>query len=189
MSKPRIPVPTDVPGIRGLMAFRPETAKPMLMLAQALLRDPLPGSTLTRGERELIATVVSARNDCVFCATSHGAFAAAQIEDGARVVEAARRDPKSAPLSDKVKALVAVAEQVQESGRAVTDEAVAAARAAGATDSDVHDAVLIAAAFCMFNRYVDGLRAITPTDPAAYEAMVERILRGGYYGGSSISAS
>ena len=178
---PRIPAPPSVPGIVGLFAARPLTAKPMQLLAEALLRGPFAeGSTLTRGDRELVAAVVSTRNDCTFCSLSHAAFAAAQIEGGSDVVEAARRDPKTAPVSKKMRALLAIAEQVQRGGRHVTDEAVAAARAEGATDTDVHDTVLIAAAFCMFNRYVDGLAAITPSEPAAYDMMAQMILEQGY---------
>lgn len=178
---PRIPSPPGVPGIVGLFESRPDTAKPLQLLAETLLRGPFAeGSTLTRGDRELIAAVVSTRNDCTFCSMSHAAFAAAQIEGGKDVVEAARQDPKTAPVSPKLRALLAVAEQVQRGGRQVTDEAVAAARAEGATDTDVHDTVLVAAAFCMFNRYVDGLAALTPTDPAAYEMMTQLIVEQGY---------
>jgi uncharacterized peroxidase-related enzyme len=177
----RIPSPPQVPGIAGLFAARPDTAKPLQLLAETLLRGPFAeGSTLARGDRELIAAVVSTRNDCTFCSLSHAAFAAAQLEGGRDVVEAARRDPKAAPISSKMRALLALAEQVQRSGRDVTDEAVAAARAEGATDDDVHDTVLIAAAFCMFNRYVDGLAALTPTDPAGYETTAQMIVEHGY---------
>ena len=178
---PRIATPPQVPGIVGLFAARPDTAQPLQLLAETLLRGPFAeGSTLTRGDRELIAAVVSTRNDCTFCSMSHAAFASAQIDGGKDVVEAARRDPKSAPLSAKMRALLGVAEQVQRGGRHVTDEAVAAARAEGATDVDVHDTVLIAAAFCMFNRHVDGLAALTPTEPAAYEMMAQLIVEHGY---------
>ena len=177
---PRIPSPPSVPGIVGLFAARPDTAKPLQLLAETLLRGPFAeGSTLTRGERELVAAVVSTRNDCTFCSLSHAAFAAAQLEGGSDVVEAARRDPKTAPVSTKMRALLAVAEQVQRGGRHVTDEAVAGARAEGASDADIHDTVLIAAAFCMFNRYVDGLAALTPSDPAAYEMMAQMIVEQG----------
>jgi uncharacterized peroxidase-related enzyme len=177
---PRVPSP-PIPGIVGLFAARPDTAKPMQLLAETLLRGPFAeGSTLSRGERELIAARVSTLNECVFCSSSHAAFAAAQLEGGKDVVESARRDPKTAPVSPKMRALLAVAEQVQKSGRHVTDEAVDAARKEGATDVDVHDTVLIAAAFCMFNRYVDGLDAITPKEPAAYEGMAQVIVEQGY---------
>ena len=65
-------------------------------------------------------------------------------------------------------------------GRLVTDAAVAAARAQGAIDREIHDTVLIAAAFCMFNRYVDGLATIAPDDPALYAAGAQRLIKDGY---------
>jgi uncharacterized peroxidase-related enzyme len=172
-----VPVREDLPGIRGLMAFRPETGSVLSELAEVLLRGP---SSLTRGERELIAAVVSTRNDCTFCYRSHAAFAAAQIDGGTDIVEAVRRDPASAPISMKLRRLIAIAERVQEGGKKVDDEVVSAARTAGATDVEIHDTVLIAAAFCMFNRYVDGLAATTPNDPHAYESMAKIIVRDGY---------
>lgn len=177
----RIPTPPHLPGIVSLMATRPATAKPMNELAEVLLRGPFPSeNTLTRGERELIAAVVSTRNRCHFCASSHAAFSALQIEGGKDVVEAARRDPKTAPISERMKALLAVAEEVQTGGDHVKDATVEAARKQGATDVEIHDTVLIAAAFCMYNRYVDGLAAFTPTDPAAYEMVAQRIVTNGY---------
>lgn len=166
-----------MPGIVSLFAFRPETARPMQELAEVLLRGP---SSLSRGERELIAAVVSTRNDCHFCGSSHAAFAAAQLEGGDELVASVRVDPETAAISDKMKRLIAIAEQVQVSGKSVTDDVVAAARAAGATDVEVHDTVLIAAAFCMFNRYVDGLAAMTPQEPEAYRAMAGMIVEHGY---------
>jgi uncharacterized peroxidase-related enzyme len=180
MSHPRVPTPEGLPGIVGLMAFRPETGRALQQLANSLLVGPFPGSTLTRGERELIAAVVSTRNECAFCAASHAAVAAAQLPEGKDLVDSARRDSRAAPLSSKLKALLTVAEQVARSGREVTDEAIARARAEGANDIDVHDTVLIASAFCMFNRYVDGLAAQEPSDPRAYEGMAHHIVAEGY---------
>lgn len=167
----------DAPGIRGLMEYRPETARPLSLLAETLLRGD---NTLTRGERELIAAYVSRLNDCHFCASSHSAFAALQLPEGWDVVDGVLHDPTSAPVSDKMRALLAVAGQVQRGGRHVTPEAVQAARDAGATDVEVHDAVLIAAAFCMFNRYVDGLATFTPRDEQAYDHMGRRMASEGY---------
>lgn len=174
---PHIAAPEGIPGIAGLMHFRPETGAPLKALAEVLLRGP---SALSRGERELIASFVSARNDCYFCVSSHSAFAAAQLEGGMAVVQAVCTDYKTAPITDKLKKLLAIAEQVQVGGKAVTSEAVAAAREAGATDIEIHDAVLISAAFCMYNRYVDGLEATTPTDPKMYEAAAEQVVKHGY---------
>jgi uncharacterized peroxidase-related enzyme len=173
----RVPVVAGVPGIRALMMFRPETGKPLMALAEQLLRGP---SSLTSGERELIAATVSTANECRFCASSHAAAAAAHLGDAA-FVSAVCADPAHAPgLSEKMRALLAVALLVKESGRAVSDAAVAAARAAGADDVAVHDTVLVAAAFCMFNRYVDGLAAPTPTDPAVYAPMGQMLKEQGY---------
>ena len=119
-------------------------------------------------------------NECNFCQASHSEFAARQLEGGMPLVEHVKRDPESAPIDDKLRALLAIAAKVQADGRTVTDEDVAAARARGATDDEIHDTVLIAAAFCMYNRYVDGLGAWTPTDPEAYEEMGSRIVEQGY---------
>ena len=173
-----IDLPKDcLPGIQGLFQHFPDTAGPLSLLAETLLRAP---STLSRGERELIAAFVSTRNACLFCSESHAAFAGAQLEGGTELVTAVRRDYQTAPIAEKLRRLLAIAEQVQVSGKAVTTETVAAARAAGATDREIHDTVLIAAAFCMFNRYVDGLGTWAPDAPAAYAMIAPRIVEGGY---------
>ena len=174
---PHIALNSAEPGIRGLLRYRPDTARPLSELTEVLLRGP---STLTRGERELIAAYVSALNDCRYCASSHSACAAAQLPGGMAVVEQARTDPASAPVSAKLKALLAIAAAVALSGRAVTAGHIAQARAAGATDLEIHDAVLIAATFCMFNRYVDGLATTAPDDPAVYAAGAQRLVNQGY---------
>jgi len=174
---PHIALDSAEPGIRGLLRYRPETGRPLSELAEVLLRGP---STLTRGERELIAAYVSALNDCRYCASSHSACAAAQLPEGMELVEQVRADPGTAAVSAKLKALLQIASAVRDSGRAVTAELVGAAREAGATDVEIHDAVLIAAAFCMFNRYVDGLDTIVPDDPAVYEAGAQRLVTHGY---------
>jgi uncharacterized peroxidase-related enzyme len=167
----------QLPGITGLLMYRPETGKPLSELADVLLRGP---NSLARGERELIAAYVSGRNDCQFCAGSHSAFAAAQLEQGMDLVDQVRSDLDSAPVSDKLRALLRIARAVQVSGRNVTPELISAAREAGSTDVEIHDAVLIAAAFCMFNRYVDGLGTLAPADPQAYAESARRILESGY---------
>ncbi|GIH94551.1 carboxymuconolactone decarboxylase family protein [Planobispora siamensis] len=174
---PHISLNSDDPGIRGLFRFRPETARPLNQLAEVLLRGE---STLTRGERELIAAYVSGLNECRFCCSSHSAFAAAQLPEGMELVEQTLADPAGAPIPEKIKALLAIAGAVQRSGRAVTEDLIVDARREGATDIEIHDTVLIAAAFCMFNRYVDGLGTFAPDDPAAYAAMAEVIVTAGY---------
>ena len=173
---PHIDLPDGLPGIRAGFAFRPETAKPMRELAHILLHEP---SSLTPGERELIATFVSSRNNTTFCALSHGAAAANHLGD-ASVVERVKTDFLAAPVSAKLKALLAIAGKVQQDGKLVTESNVLAARTLGATDMEIHDTVLIAAAFSMYNRYVDGLGTVQPTDPDMYEQMGNHLAEEGY---------
>jgi uncharacterized peroxidase-related enzyme len=167
----------NVPGLPSLLRFRPETAGPLTALAEALLRGPSP---LPPGERELIAAYVSELNGCRFCASSHGACAAVQLPGGMTLVQQVHADPEAAPVSAKLRALLGIAAAVQRGGNEVGAEHVAAARDAGATDVEIHDTVLIAAAFCMYNRYVDGLDTSAPEDPAAYARMAERLVADGY---------
>ncbi len=174
---PYVATDPNSPGIRALMQLRPETGGPLSTLAEALLRGPSP---LSRGDRELIAAFVSSKNQCLFCTRSHAAFAAAQLEPGMPLVDAVIADHTQADVTPKMHALLAIAEAVQLGGLHVTEELIAKAREAGAVDLEIHDAVLIAAAFCMFNRYVDGLRATTPDDPALYAQMAGLIVERGY---------
>jgi uncharacterized peroxidase-related enzyme len=174
---PHITLNSNEPGIRGLLRFRPETGRPLSDLAEVLLRGP---GTLTRGERELIGAYVSGLNNCQYCTSSHSASAAAQLPGGMALVEQVRADPASAPVSQKLKALLGIASAVQRSGLDVRAQDVGAARAAGATDLEIHDTVLIAAMFSMFNRYVDGLAATAPGDPALYAAGAQRLIQHGY---------
>jgi uncharacterized peroxidase-related enzyme len=172
-----IQLPDDLPGIRGAMAFRPETAGPLNDLVEVLLRGP---NSLSAGERELIATYVSSENDCHFCQSIHGAIAAASLGDDEALVKRVKHDFETAEISEKLKALLVIAGQVQKGGKQVTTEAVARARGRGATDVEIHDTVLIAAAFCMFNRYVDGLATTQPHDEAMYRERGKRVAREGY---------
>lgn len=174
---PHIPLPEGSPGITGAFAFRPETAQPMRELAEVLLRGP---SSLTSGEREMIATFVSSRNDCYFCQTSHRAAAAHHLNGDYQLVDAVRDDYQNATVSSKLKALLTIAAQVQQSGKSVSADNITAAQQQGATDTEIHDAVLIAAAFSMFNRYVDGLATWTPNDPDLYDQMGKRMADEGY---------
>lgn len=174
---PHIALPEGLPGILGPMAFRPETAKPLNELAETLLRSP---GSLTPGERELIATYTSWRNDCHFCHSSHGAAAAHHLGGDEQLVDAVRSDPSSADVSPKLRALLAIAGKVRESGRSVTEADVVAARGQGATDQEIHDTVLIAAAFCMYNRYVDGLATWAPDEREAYRDVGRLLAEEGY---------
>jgi uncharacterized peroxidase-related enzyme len=128
----------------------------------------------------MIAAFVSSRNDCHFCQASHSAAAAHHLGGNYSTVDAVKRDFQTAPVSAKLKALLAIAAKVQEGGGHVTTGDVERARVEGASDVEIHDAVLIAAAFCMFNRYVDGLATLTPVDPAAYDEMGRRMAEQGY---------
>jgi uncharacterized peroxidase-related enzyme len=173
---PHIALPDGLPGISAGFNFRPETAKPMRELAHILLHEP---NSLTPGERELIATYVSSRNCTQFCESSHGAAAASHLGD-ASIVEKVKTNFLEAPVSDKLKALLAIAGKVQQDGKLVTKADVDAARQQGATDIEIHDTMLIAAAFCMYNRYVDGLGTWQPSDPEMYAQMGKHLAEQGY---------
>jgi uncharacterized peroxidase-related enzyme len=167
----------EFPGIVGPMTFRPETAAPINELANVLLRGE---STLSRGERELIATHVSWRNDCFFCQTIHGAVAAAQLGQNEKLVQTVKTDWANAEISSKMKALLNIAGKVQQGGKYVGEDDIADARAAGATDLEIHDTVLISALFCMCNRYVDGLGTWAPEQLDIYRVNAARIVENGY---------
>ena len=173
---PHINLPEGLPGISAGFAYRPETAKPMRELAHLLLHEP---NSLSAGDRELIATYVSSRNCTTFCVMSHGAAAARHLGSGS-IVEKVKADFLSAPISAKLKALLVIAGKVQEDGKLVTEADVQAARVLGATDMEIHDTVLIAAAFSMYNRYVDGLGTIQPSDPEMYAQMGKHLAEKGY---------
>jgi uncharacterized peroxidase-related enzyme len=175
---PHVNLPHEFPGIRSLFMFRPETARPLNDLVQTLLHNPHP--TLSPGERELIATYVSGLNNCKYCCSIHGAIAQHHLDNNAGLVQQVVNNPDTAPISDKMKALLKIAAKVQAGGKNVSSEDVAVARSQGATDIEIHDTVLIAAAFCMFNRYVDGLDTWQPDDVALYDKMGEQRAKEGY---------
>jgi uncharacterized peroxidase-related enzyme len=174
---PHINLPEGLQGIRSAMAFRPETAKPLNELAEALLHAP---NSLPQGDRELIATYVSSLNDCYFCQTVHGSIAAACLNDDYELVKRVKADFHAAEISDKLKTLLVIAAKVQKGGKHVTLEDVEGARVQGATDTEIHDTVLIAAAFCMYNRYVDGLDTWQPRNEDLYRERGKKTAREGY---------
>jgi uncharacterized peroxidase-related enzyme len=174
---PHIALPPGHAGIRGAMAFRPETARPLNALVEVLLTGP---NSLTRGERELIATYVSSLNCTHFCHSIHGAIAAAHLGGDEALVRQVKTDFTQAAISPKLKALLVIAGKVQKDGKLVSRADVEAARNLGATDIEIHDTVLIAAAFCMYNRYVDGLGTEQPDDEALYRERGRRVARDGY---------
>lgn len=176
---PHIQLPEGLPGIRSLVNYRPDTGKPLYELAQILLRHDSP---LSPAERELIAAYVSSLNQCTFCMSSHAAAARFLYQDEQQTVDLVLEEYENAPIPEKLKALLHIAGKVQKDARSVSAADVERARQQGATDRDVHDTVLIAAAFCMFNRYVDGLATTTPEadDLQTWAAMGERMGTRGY---------
>lgn len=173
---PYIPLKENLPGITGLLDYRLDTALPIRQLTHILLRGE---STLKEGERELIATIVSNGNECRFCTAAHTAAANQYLDDPA-IAEKVKTDPETAPVSDKMKALLAIARAVGKNGKLVTGEMAAAAKKHGATDRELHDTVLIAALFSLYNRYVDGLATVTPSDPAFYDRLGHILKDKGY---------
>ncbi len=173
---PYIPLEDHLPGITGLLEYRKDSAEPIRALTQVLLRGP---SSLTEGERELIATIVSSRNGCRFCTSAHTA-AANELLGENNTSEKVKQDISAAPISEKMKALLTIAAQVQQSGKNVTEDSIKNAKEEGATDMEIHDTVLIAALFCLYNRYVDGLATVTPAKPEFYKGLGERLKQFGY---------
>ena len=164
------------PGIVELLFYKGPTGKALSNLAHTLLHGP---SGLTSGERELIASYVSKLNDCEFCHLSHSAAASEHLNDQGETVRCMVENLNEAPVSLKMKALLDIAGKVQQSGRAVMVEDIDQAKENGATDEDLHDTVLIAAAFCMYNRYVDGLGTI-PAEDDDYPDIGKRLAKKGY---------
>jgi uncharacterized peroxidase-related enzyme len=179
---PHISLTEGLPGIRGPMVFSPETTKPLTDLAQVLLTGP---HTLTPAEREMIATYVSSQNDCFYCQSCHGSTAAQHLGGKTadyEFIAEMKRDFEATNLSPKMKALLNIAGKVQQGGKHVTTSDVERARGEGATDKEIHDTVLIAAAFCMFNRYVDGLATWQPSDAEMYREIGQQTSKQGYAG-------
>lgn len=172
-----IDLQNDHPGIVGLFHFRPDTSKPLCQLAETLLRGPSP---LSSGEREMIASYVSYKNNCHFCHTSHGASAAHHFDGDLSLIDDIKNDFEKTDLSPKLRSLLNVARKVQQSGSEVTEENIREAKEAGASDREIHDTVLIAAAFCMYNRYVDGLGTWAPKENSAYDEMGKMMAHEGY---------
>jgi uncharacterized peroxidase-related enzyme len=176
ITMPHIELEAHLPGITGLLEYRKDTAEPIRMLTEILLRGE---STLTQGERELIATLVSARNQCRFCTNAHTAAADLLLGES-ETCRLVVLDIETAPVSEKMKALLHIAGLVQQSGKSVTIAAINRAKQEGATDLEIHDTVLIAALFCLYNKYVDGLASATPDDPNFYTGLGDRIVHHGY---------
>jgi uncharacterized peroxidase-related enzyme len=169
----------ELPGISGLLDYRQDTAEILCNLAETLLRGP---STLTSGERETIASYVSHLNQCHFCHTSHGAAAAHHLGKGIDYIDEIKRGVNPENASPKLRALLQIAAKVQKGGKSVLIDDINAAEQVGATDREIHDTVLIASAFCMYNRYVDGLGTWAPEPKEAYDEMGKKLAEVGYMG-------
>lgn len=176
---PHIDLPDGYPGIRSLFMYSPDTAYPLNLLVQTLLHDP-GTSTLTPGERELIAAYTSSLNSCKYCAATHGAIARHQLGEDSKIVQQVIENPDTASISNKLKALLKISAKVQQDGKKVNSADIALAKKEGATDKEIHDTVLITAAFCMYNRYVDGLATWAPDDPSVYEKIGKQRASEGY---------
>jgi uncharacterized peroxidase-related enzyme len=174
----------EVPGILVAMQLTPGLGVHMRGLADELLVHDYPGATITRAEREMLATAVSAGNDCFFCMDSHAEHATALLERTGDTGLVPLLDEiklgSSVGLDPKMRALLAISRTVGRAPLELTADDVAAARSAGATDGDVQLAVLIAAGFSMYNRMVDGFRAATPPVTEVYRERAGAIAEHGY---------
>jgi len=164
-------------GMHSLLTFRPEIAQPLTTLMQTLMRTNV---GLTMGERELIATFVSSLNGCYICDSIHGEVAQCLLHADFTLIQKVKEDYQEAPVSDKMKTLLTLAKSVQKGGKNVTEEQVALAKNSGATDMEIHDTVLIAALFCMFNRYVDGLGLESNDTVETFRERGKKIAEQGY---------
>jgi len=162
---PYISLPEGIPGIRGPLSIRPDIAKPLSEFAETLMRGE---NSLSRGERELIATFVSSLNECFYCEQAHGGVAQHYLQCDTDFIDRVKEDYQSTAISGKLKSLLSIAASVQRGGKHVTETQIEKAKDIGATDREIHDTVLIAAAFCMFNRYVDGLDTWAPRERNFY---------------------
>jgi uncharacterized peroxidase-related enzyme len=176
---PYIALPPNKPGMVALGAYRPDVYSRLASLANLLLHEENPNSTMSLGERELIATYVSSLNNCNYCQAAHGSVAAAHLQDP-KLIEGVKVNFETSAVTPKMKSLLRIAGLVQRSGRDVSREVVESAKREGASDMDVHDTVLIASMFCMFNRYVDGLETEMPSDMAAFTSSGAMIAEKGY---------
>jgi len=162
---PYIPLEPHLPGITGLLEYRKDTGQPIRELTEILLRGT---SSLTRAERELIATVVSNGNQCKFCSAAHAATVDMLLGES-ETCAAVKTD------------ILTIADRVREDGKLVTAAHIAAAKVAGATDIEIHDTVLIAGLFCLYNRYVDGMATAMPEDNSYFTMLADRLVNHGYY--------
>ena len=173
---PHIDIPSGLPGITGLLESRLDTSEPIRDLTQEIMRGE---STLTEGERELIASIVCDGNECKFCTQAHTTTAARYV-GSLDLVRSIIADPMASPLHPRISRLLVMAAAVRASPQGVSQEMVDDAREAGATHQEIHDTILIAALFCMYNRYVDGLASVCPDNDEYFDALADRLSSQGY---------
>jgi uncharacterized peroxidase-related enzyme len=168
-------------GIRELLAYKPSSGSALLNLAQALLHGPSP---IAKKDREIIAAYTSKLNQCEFCYESHRAAAVAHYNDE-HLVTCILEQPHLESIDPKLRHLLTIVEKVQKSGSLIHQEDIDLAKSTGITDEEIHDAVLITAAFCMYNRYVDGLGAVKLANRSDYMPMGQRMAEMGYGSGGT----
>jgi len=172
-----IPLDETLPGMRSLLAYRPAIAPAMTSLMEVLMRSD---AGLSKGERELIGAMVSSLNDCFICHQIHGEIAQCFFDNNRQLIQQVKESYMDAPITARLKAILAIAASVQESGKAVSSAQVEAARNEGVSDMEIHDTVLIAAMFCMFNRYIDGLGVVSKDTPESFRERASMIAQMGY---------
>jgi uncharacterized peroxidase-related enzyme len=174
----------DAPGILTGILLTPNLGIHLRGLADELLVNDFPGATISRPEREMLATAVSAANDCFFCMDSHAAHADALLERSGATELSPLLDTikvgSSEGLDAKMRALLHISRTVRRAPLELTRDDVAVAKGAGASDGDVQLAVLIAAGFSMYNRIVDGFRARTAPVTDVYHERAGQIAEHGY---------
>jgi uncharacterized peroxidase-related enzyme len=174
---PYINIPSELEGMRGLLAFRPAIAPALTALTETILRSD---EGLNMGQRELIGAYVSSLNDCHICQCVHSAAAQCLLAEVPGLVEQVIENYENAPLSNKMKALLSIAASVRRNGNDVLPEDIDRARIAGASDLEIHDTVLIAALFDMFNRYLDGLGMVSLSSNAILAERGKNLAKHGY---------
>jgi uncharacterized peroxidase-related enzyme len=161
-----------------LQVFRahPEPAKHLLAFHETVLRGDSP---FTTGEREMIAAYVSGLNSCDYCHGIHSVTAEA-FGVPAGLLEAAVADLDSAPVSDKLKPVLAYVGKLTRTPSRMTEADAEAVFAAGWDENALHDAVLVCALFNFMNRMVEGIGI--KADAAYATESGERLAEVGYAG-------
>jgi uncharacterized peroxidase-related enzyme len=172
-----IQIDSSLPGMQSLLDYRPQIASPLKTLMAVMMRSK---EGLSKGERELIATYVSNLNDCYNCHQIHGEVAQCFFEELPDLVESIKTDIHNADLTQRQKAILGIAANVQKNGKLVTDQQISGAKNLGISDLEIHDTVLISAMFCFFNRYIDGLGIVSQDTTETFKERAKMIAEFGY---------